>query len=100
MENLHMNQIQYVTCGPHGGTGRVAVGRAQDKMLIRILEKERFELICQKQYLSINHEELKNKYESVIKNFVKLEWENMLLKKENESLTLFNKTIDNLDNPL
>ena len=100
MENLHMNDIKNITCGPLGGRGRVAVSRAKDKMLIRKLEKERFQFICQKEYLSLNHEELKNKYESVIKNFVKLEWENMLLKKENQSLTLLNKTIDNLDNPL
>ena len=100
MENLHMNDIKNITCGPLGGRGRVAVSRAKDKMLIKILEKERFELICQKQYLSLHHEELKNKYEILNKNFIKLEFDNMLLKNENESLTLFNKSIDNLENPL
>lgn len=100
MENLHMNDIKNITCGPLGGRGRVAVSRAKDKMLIKILEKERFEFICQKQYLSLQHEELKNKYEILNKNFIKLEFDNMLLKKENESLTLFNKSIDNLENPL
>ena len=100
MEHLHMNDIKNITCGPLGGTGRIAVSRAKDKMLIRILEKERFEFICQKQYLSLQHEELKNKYEILNKNFIKLEFDNMLLKKENESLTLLNKSIDNLENPL
>ena len=100
MEHLHMNDIKNITCGPLGGRGRISVSRAKDKMLIRILEKERFQLICQKEYLSLFHEQLKNKYEILNKNFIKSEFDNMLLKKENESLTLLNKSIDNLENPL
>ena len=93
-----MNDIKYITCGPLGGTGRIAVSRAKDKMLIRILEKERFQLICQKEYLSLNHEELKNKIDVIIKHSAKLEWENILLKKEHESLTLLNKSVDDVEN--
>ena len=100
MENLNMNCIKYITCGPNGGIGRVAISRAKDKMLIKILEKERFELICHKQIITQNYEELTKKYELLNKNMIQLEWRNTLLNKENESLTLLNKSIDNLENPL
>ena len=98
MENI--NQIAYnnITCGPNGGTGRVAIDRAKDKFKIQLLEKDKFQLICEKQFILSNYEELQKKFDILIRNCTKLEWENTLLKKENESLTLLNKSVDDVTN--